>query len=76
MKLNKKKILKGLEKHRINWSSVAKKYGWYKEPFFVQVWINKDSEVVDSVSFNGLKKDLIVDYETETILKLTERGNK
>ena len=59
-----------IEKQRKVWSKVAKDNGWYKEPFFVQVWINKDTkEIIDSVSFIGLKQDLIVDYKTEEIIK-------
>ncbi len=58
-----------IEKHRKTWKKVAKSNGWYKEPFFVQVWINKETkEIVDSVSFIGLKQDLIVDYETEEVI--------
>ena len=59
-----------IEKQRKIWAKVAKNNGWYKKPFFVQVWINKETkEIIDSVSFIGLKKDLIIDHETEKEIK-------
>jgi hypothetical protein len=59
-----------IEKQRKTWEKVAKSNGWYKEPFFIQVWINKKTkEIVDSVSFIGLDQDLIVDYKTGQIIK-------
>ena len=51
-----------IENKRIFWSEVAKKNGWYKEPFYVQVWI-KDNKIIDSVSFIGLDKDIIEEVE-------------
>ena len=58
-----------IEKHRKIWEEVAKNNGWYQNPFFVQIWINKETnEIMDSVSFVGLKQDLIVDYNTEEVI--------
>ena len=53
-----------IENKRIFWSEVAKENGWYKEPFYVQVWI-KDNKIIDSVSFIGLDKDIIEEVEDE-----------
>jgi|21_taG_2_1085346.scaffolds.fasta_scaffold11775_5 hypothetical protein len=61
--MSNKKI--NIEKQRELWSKVAKKNGWYKEPFYVKVWADKESkEIVDSVSFVGLSQDLIIDHKT------------
>ncbi len=46
------------------WGSVAKNNNWYSEPFFIQVWVNKKGEIVDSVSVRGLDKDYVLDYVT------------
>ena len=51
-----------LEKHRELWSNVARKNGWYQEPFYVQVWI-KNNKIVDSVSFVGLDRDIVEEAE-------------
>ena len=49
-----------VEKARVFWSEVAKENGWYVEPFYVQVWIDKDGEVIDSLSHKDLPRDLII----------------
>ena len=49
-----------VEKARDFWSAVAKENGWYVEPFYVQVWIDKDGEVIDSLSHKDLPRDLII----------------
>lgn len=48
-----------VEEHREHWASIARKNGWYKQPFFVQVWADSKGEIADSVSFQGLEKDHI-----------------
>lgn len=52
-----------LELQRKNWSEVAKENGWYVEPFFVQLWVDGDGYITDSVSFKGMKSDYVVDLE-------------
>lgn len=52
-----------IEEHRQRWAEVAKENGWYKEPFFIQAWVNSDGAVVDSVSFDGLTKDFVLAEE-------------
>jgi hypothetical protein len=49
-----------VEERREFWAEVAKKNGWYSEPFFVQVWQNEAGEVWDSVSHQGLTEDIIL----------------
>ena len=49
-----------VEEARGFWSKVAKDYGWYVEPFYVQVWIDKDGKVSDSVSYKGMTRDYII----------------
>nr|BAR34014.1 hypothetical protein [uncultured Mediterranean phage uvMED] len=66
MKINKK----DLKKHRDLWIKVAKKNGWYKNNFCIQIWIDlKTNKIIDSVSFVGLNKDIICDYKTDRIIK-------
>ena len=49
-----------VEEARGFWSKVAKDYGWYVEPFYVQVWIDKVGKVSDSVSYKGMTRDYII----------------
>lgn len=49
-----------IEQHREKWASIAKENGWYQEPFYVQVWVNEEGEISDSVSFKGMTQDAIV----------------
>lgn len=49
-----------VEKARDFWSKVAKDNGWYEEPFYVQVWIDKGGEVLDSVSHRDMSRDFII----------------
>jgi len=49
-----------VEKARDFWSKVAKDNDWYVEPFYVQVWMDKDEEVLDSVSHRDMPRDLII----------------
>ena len=51
--------------HKTTWSAVAKNNNWYQEPFFIQVWVNKSGEVVDSVGVRGLDKDYVFDVNTD-----------
>jgi len=53
-----------LEYNRNKWIATAKKYGWYQEPFFVQVWVH-NGEIVDAVSVRGLDKDYEIDATTD-----------
>ena len=70
MKIHIKKS--DIEKSRKLWSGVAKKAGWYKEPFFVQVWVNDNGKIVNSVSTIPMDKDYICSDTTEKILKKNE----
>ena len=49
-----------VEKARSFWSKVAKDNDWYVEPFYVQVWIDKDGKVLDSVSHRDMTRDYII----------------
>ena len=56
-----------IEEKRRFWSNIAKEYGWYKKPFYVQVWIDPDTQKVwNSVSTIVMKEDIII-YEKETV---------
>lgn len=56
------KLLKEIEETREKWIKTAKERGWYIYPFYIQVWI-KDGEIIDSVSFKGMKKDIIINED-------------
>lgn len=56
-----------IEQCRQFWAKIAKDNGWYKEPFFVQVWLNADGNVTDSVSHQGLTQDHVLNEEDEVL---------
>lgn len=58
-----------LSKHRETWAALAKKNGWYTEPFFVQLWVSSKGSVVDSISFRGIEKDIFVSDRTDKLIK-------
>tara|TARA_Y100000034_G_C6815385_1_gene366796 strand:+ start:215 stop:421 length:207 start_codon:yes stop_codon:yes gene_type:complete len=60
-----------VEEHRTYWSKVAKENGWYKEPFYLQIWM-EDNEIIDSVSFKGLERDIFIDNITDKELNKNE----
>ncbi len=51
-----------IEKARGKWAKVAKEYGWYTDPFYIQVWI-QNGKVADAVAFKGMTKDIIIKDE-------------
>ena len=57
MKVSQKEI----EKHRAFWAKIAKANNWYTDPFHIQVWVDKDGNVTDSVSHIGLTKDIVIE---------------
>ncbi len=56
-----------IEQCRQFWAKVAKENGWYKEPFFVQVWVDDDGNITDSVSHRGLNQDYVLNEEDEVL---------
>ena len=57
-----------IEQARTFWAKIAEKNDWYSEPFFVQVWLNPDGTLQDSVSTRALTQDHIIqlaDWEDE-----------
>jgi hypothetical protein len=57
-------VVPELETSRSRWKTIAQENGWYKEPFYVQVFVDPETNTIyDSVSSTGLKRDIIV-YET------------
>ena len=56
---------KEFDHHKTTWSAVAQNNNWYIEPFYIQVWVDSDGEIVDSVSVRGLEKDYVIDAETD-----------
>ena len=56
-----------IEQCRQFWAKIAKENGWYKQPFFVQVWVDEDGNITDSVSHRGLDRDYILDEDNMPI---------
>ena len=56
-----------IEQCRQFWAKVAKENGWYKEPFFVQVWVDDNGNITDSVSHRGLNQDYVLNEEDEVL---------
>lgn len=54
-----------IEHNRMLWAAIAKDHGWYKEPFYVQVWLNSYGNVCDSVAFRGMTGDIVVQADDE-----------
>lgn len=58
-------VVPELETSRARWKTIAQENGWYKEPFFVQVFVDPETNTIyDSVSSPRLERDIIV-YETQ-----------
>ena len=53
-----------IEWHRAFWANVARENGWYREPFYVQVWRDRDGLITDSVSTRELTQDWEIEVET------------
>jgi len=43
------------------WAKVAQENGWYVEPFYVQVWVDSDGAITDSVSHKGMTQDVVIE---------------
>jgi hypothetical protein len=56
------KVLKTeIEKQRAFWAKLAKANGWFTEPFHVQIWVDENGDISDSVSYIGLAEDIIIE---------------
>lgn len=44
-----------IEECRESWAAIAKKFDWYFEPFYIQVWIDETGKVIDSVGHKGMQ---------------------
>ncbi len=57
-----------IEHSRESWAEIAKKFGWYFEPFYIQVWIDEFGEVVDTVGHKGMQDsrgDILISDELD-----------
>lgn len=59
--LNKQSLDVQIEDHRQWWAKIAEENGWYSQPFFVQVWVDDEGEITDSVSYKGLNRDFVLE---------------
>ncbi len=49
-----------IEEARRLWGKIARQHGWYSEPFYIQVWVDKQGIIQDSVSTRNLTEDIII----------------
>ena len=56
-----------IEQCRQFWANIAKENGWYKEPFFVQVWVDANGDIIDSVSHRDLPRDYILNEDDSSV---------
>jgi len=52
-----------INKFREQWKTMAKRGGWYTEPFNIQAFIHEDGTVFDVVAHQGMadeKQDIII----------------
>ena len=57
--------MKTIEECRTFWAKMAKEYKWHTTPFYVQVWVNPQGKIIDSVSHRGMTKDIIIKVGAE-----------
>jgi hypothetical protein len=57
-----------IEKQRRFWKKVAKENGWDRKPFYVQIWVDKDGIITDSVSTRDMDKDYICSSTRGTLI--------
>ncbi len=56
-----------IEQCRQFWANIAKENGWYKEPFYVQVWVDSKGDIIDSVSHRDLLRDYILNEDDTSV---------
>lgn len=54
---------KDIEIHRAHWQDIAERNGWNTNPLYVQVWVDDEGYITDSVSFKGMTNDIYVSDE-------------
>jgi hypothetical protein len=54
-----------LDTARAFWADIARKNGWYSEPFYVQIWVGHDGTVSDSVAHKNMTKDIVITMTLE-----------
>lgn len=66
MRILKKSMI---DTHRRVWEKVAKENNWYTEPFYIQLWVEIDGKIEDSLSHRGgLTKDIVISAHTGKVL--------
>jgi hypothetical protein len=58
------RIANDIEAHRSFWANIARENGWYREPFYVQVWQDMEGVITDSVGTTVLTKDVVIETFT------------
>lgn len=55
-----KEMYQAIECRREQWATIARKNGWYAEPFYIQVWVSPEGTISDSVAYRGAESDIII----------------
>jgi hypothetical protein len=59
-----------IELHRNSWKKVAEQHNWYKEPFYVVIWLKDDGRIDDSVSVRDVMTEdcIIPNNDEDTVI--------
>jgi hypothetical protein len=58
------KLFEEIEKHRAKWVQTGIENGWEREPLFIQVWIDENGNIADSVYLpESADCDIVAPYE-------------
>ena len=58
-----------IELHRSSWKKVAEQHNWYKEPFYIQIWLKDNGRIDNSVSMRDImKQDIIIPTKGNTYI--------
>ncbi len=62
-----------IELHRKHWEKIAKERNWYKEPFYVQIWVKNNGTIDDSVSMRDIMtNDIFIPNKDNTNIIIDE----
>lgn len=64
-----------IEFHRNYWKNLAQRTNWYKEPFYIQIFVNQNGTVNDSVSVRDIMtKDVLIPLGEDNTIVIDENN--
>lgn len=60
--------INAFNEHHAYWMQVAKANGWYCEPFYIQVWVEHDGSIADSVAMRSMDSHIAIRADTDMFL--------